>query len=254
MFSFNAFLCATLTYAAPRQERRWSVTLVIPDPAVLESDSSDDEDEDEDESASMLVEEPQDDGQTGIGRKPARPPRTPEPFARASTEAIFPQALSSPQASRILTPPPLTPPPPDVYLYQPDEDLKPLRGLSPPIDVKPNITPEQRSRTMATPSRQSYRGSLDLRYPSPPPPTDKLGPAARYPYLPETDADGQPLYSCRIGGPRIFDLLNTLPLDEFGIMSWAIVDREEVLFEMDDIRDEDKVMMALWNRWIMINR
>ena len=25
-------------------------------------------------------------------------------------------------------------------------------------------------------------------------------------------------------------------------------------FELDDVRDEDKVMMALWNRWIILNR
>ena len=52
----------------------------------------------------------------------------------------------------------------------------------------------------------------------------------------------------------MFDLLNTLPLDEFGLMAWAIVDREEELFEMEDVRDEDKVMLALWNRWIMLNK
>ena len=126
------------------------------------------------------------------------------------------------------------------------------------VDVKPNIHQDSRTRrptvAVAGRGRVSYRGTLDKRYPSPPPPADPLGAAAQYPYLPETDADGQPLYSCRIGGPRIFDLLNTLPLDEFGIMSWAIVDREEVLFEMEDISDEDRVMLALWNRWIMINR
>lgn len=74
------------------------------------------------------------------------------------------------------------------------------------------------------------------------------------PFLPQTNADGQEVYSCRIGGPRIYDLLNELSLDEFGLMSWAIVDREEELFEMDDVRDEDKVMLALWNRWIMLHK
>lgn len=43
-------------------------------------------------------------------------------------------------------------------------------------------------------------------------------------------------------------------MDEFGVMSWEIVHREEELFEMEDVRDEDKVMLALWNRWIMLNR
>ncbi len=43
-------------------------------------------------------------------------------------------------------------------------------------------------------------------------------------------------------------------MEEFGIMSWAIIDREELLFEMEDVRDEDKVMLALWNRYIMVHR
>ena len=62
------------------------------------------------------------------------------------------------------------------------------------------------------------------------------------------------MYSCRPGGPRIYDLLNTLPLEPFGVLSWLIIDREEELFELDDILDEDKVMLALWNRWIFLNR
>ena len=134
------------------------------------------------------------------------------------------------------------------------EDIKPFRELSPVVDIKPfqsqTQTPSRSVSAIPARGRVSYRGTLDKRYPSPPPPTDPLGPAAQYPFLPE---DGEQ-YSCRIGGPRIFDLLNTLPLDEFGVMSWAIVDREEELFEMEDLRDEDKVMMALWNRWIMIKR
>ncbi|KAH8102273.1 hypothetical protein BXZ70DRAFT_65019 [Cristinia sonorae] len=96
----------------------------------------------------------------------------------------------------------------------------------------------------------SYRGSLPSQYPDPPPPSDPLGPAAQYPYLPD---DGDQ-YSCRPGGPRLFDLLNTLPLEPFGVLSWMIVDREEEMYELDDMRDEDKVILALWNRWIFLNR
>ncbi|EIW77063.1 hypothetical protein CONPUDRAFT_168086 [Coniophora puteana RWD-64-598 SS2] len=80
-----------------------------------------------------------------------------------------------------------------------------------------------------------------------------LGPAAKYPYLPEK-IDGRAYYSCRPGGPRLYDLLNTLSLEPYGILSWSIIDREEELFEMDDIRDEDKVMAALWLRWVFLNR
>ncbi|KAG1729682.1 hypothetical protein EDB19DRAFT_108778 [Suillus lakei] len=86
--------------------------------------------------------------------------------------------------------------------------------------------------------------------PTPPPQSNPLGPAAQYPYLLESDG----IYSCRVGGPRLYDLLNTLPLNEFGVLAWVILDREEEIFEIDDVRDEDKVMQALWFRWIFLNR
>jgi len=38
------------------------------------------------------------------------------------------------------------------------------------------------------------------------------------------------------------------------VLSWAVVDKEEDIFQVDDVRDEDKVMQALWGRWIMLNR
>ncbi|KAI0646527.1 hypothetical protein C8Q79DRAFT_909167 [Trametes meyenii] len=128
-----------------------------------------------------------------------------------------------------------------------------------PEDAKPNLSSSpdsSRAGRQGVPvaPKTSYRGSLPDRYPSPPPPTDPLGPAAQYPYLPETNSRGEQVYSCRIGGPRIYDLLNEQPLDAFGIMSWAIIDREEEIYEMEDVRDEDKVMLALWNRWIMLNK
>lgn len=37
-------------------------------------------------------------------------------------------------------------------------------------------------------------------------------------------------------------------------MDWLIIDQEEDLFELDNVRDEDKMMRALWNRWIFLNR
>lgn len=79
---------------------------------------------------------------------------------------------------------------------------------------------------------------------------EDFGPTARYPYLPESGD----MYSCRPGGPRLYDILNRLPLEPFGVLSWVIVDREEELFELDDVLDEDKVMLALWYRWIFLNR
>jgi len=45
-----------------------------------------------------------------------------------------------------------------------------------------------------------------------------------------------------------------MSLEPFGVLSWVILDREEEIFEVDDVRDEDKVMQALWFRWIFLNR
>ena len=82
-----------------------------------------------------------------------------------------------------------------------------------------------------------------------PPPKDKmLGPAAYYPYLRLGNV------SCRPGGPYLYDLLNELDLKDFGVLAWSITDREEEIFELEDVQDEDKVMLALWNRWISLNR
>ena len=82
----------------------------------------------------------------------------------------------------------------------------------------------------------------------PPPKENKLGPAAHHPFL----RNG--MISCRPGGPRLYDILNELPMDDFGVLAWSIIDREEEIYELEDIRDEDKVVLALWNRWIMLNR
>ncbi|EJD05229.1 uncharacterized protein FOMMEDRAFT_18842 [Fomitiporia mediterranea MF3/22] len=86
------------------------------------------------------------------------------------------------------------------------------------------------------------------RYPTPPPLENLHGPAAVYPYISD-DA-----YSCRPGGPKLYDILNELSLEPFGIMAWYIIDKEEDLFQLETMRDEDKVMQALWDRWIFLNR
>ena len=149
------------------------------------------------------------------------------------------------------TPPSVISPP--VPSVKESEEVKARHTPPPPIKRRASPKPAGRP-SLATATRQSYRGNLPTRYPSPPPKEDSLGPAAQYPYLPEKTPDGQELYSCRVGGPRIFDLLTLLPTEEFGVMLWEIIQREEELFEMEDVRDEDKVMLALWNRWIMVNR
>jgi len=79
---------------------------------------------------------------------------------------------------------------------------------------------------------------------------DFLDPSVRPPYLPFKSVE----FSCRPNGPKLYDILGAKSLDQFGILSWSVIDREEELFEMDGVRDEDKVMQALWCRWIMVNR
>lgn len=79
---------------------------------------------------------------------------------------------------------------------------------------------------------------------------DFLDPSIRPPYLPFKTVE----FSCRPNGPKLYDILGAKSLDEFGILAWSVIDREEEIFEVDGVRDEDKVMQALWSRWITLNR
>ncbi|KAF9818030.1 hypothetical protein IEO21_02991 [Rhodonia placenta] len=171
----------------------------------------------------------------------------PEPMVLVRVEEEEPRIPISEPAALPRAPQPISAAPPEPVLI-----FKKFRAFSPTLSHTASAGARTRSTTTQT---RSSRGLREGRYPTPPPPSDPLGPAAQPPFLPtEPAADGELYYSCRLGGPRIFDLLNTLPLDRFGVMAWAITDREEDLFELDDVRDEDKVILALWNRWIMLNR
>ncbi|KAH9990944.1 hypothetical protein BJV74DRAFT_836416 [Russula compacta] len=85
---------------------------------------------------------------------------------------------------------------------------------------------------------------------------DPLGPLGVYPFLPSSVDDGNDnlSFSCRPCGPRLFDIVARHPMSEYGLTSWSLLERDEELFEIDDIRDEEKAMQALWNRWIFFNR
>lgn len=150
-----------------------------------------------------------------------------------------------PSVIEIAQPESLEPSVPPIVIPKKFRAASPTPSTSVQPSTHARSTTAQANRQRAT---VSTRGSLPARYPSPPPQGDLLGPAAQYPYIPEDE------YSCRPGGPKIYDLLSSLPLEPFGVLSWMIIDREEELFELDDVRDEDKVMMALWNRWIILNR
>ncbi|KAF8210153.1 hypothetical protein K438DRAFT_1809083 [Mycena galopus ATCC 62051] len=97
---------------------------------------------------------------------------------------------------------------------------------------------------------------IELQESIPQPPPPPFGPTARFPFLPAKSEYGGPdiKYSVRFGGPKIYDLLSTLPMEPFGVLGWAIIDKEEEIFESDDMPDEHKVMHALWARWIHFNR
>lgn len=38
------------------------------------------------------------------------------------------------------------------------------------------------------------------------------------------------------------------------MLAWAVLEREDEIFEDDEVKDEYKVMHALWARWIFLNR
>ncbi|KAG6850025.1 hypothetical protein H0H93_002229 [Arthromyces matolae] len=107
--------------------------------------------------------------------------------------------------------------------------------------------------TSATPAANVLQASESI---TPPPQSKPLGPAAQYPYLPAKSEYGGPdiYYSCRPGGPYLYDLLDTLPLEPYGVLAWEVLDREDEIFEGDNVKDEYKVMHALWGRWIVLNR
>jgi hypothetical protein len=77
---------------------------------------------------------------------------------------------------------------------------------------------------------------------------DPLGP------LPDASDDESLSFSCRPCGPRLFDIIARFPASDYGLTSWSLFERDEELFEIDDVRDEEKAMQALWNRWIFSER
>lgn len=117
-------------------------------------------------------------------------------------------------------------------------------------------TTEQTDESLSTVRIEHTPGPAGGLYPSPPPTHDPLGPAAQYPYLPAQSEYGGPdiHYSCRPGGPSTYDLLGTLPMEPFGVLEWDILEREEEIYESDDVKVEYKVMHALWLRWMTLHR
>lgn len=125
----------------------------------------------------------------------------------------------------------------------PDSPILKLKNRSPSPTRTLSPTPSTRSRSQTAASSYVYtRDSSQARS------EVLLGPSTEYLSSPSDR------YSCRPGGARLYDILDALSLSEHGILSWYIIDREDELFELDDVLDEDKVIQALWGRWIMLHQ
>lgn len=182
-----------------------------------------------------------------------------KPFLRGSSVAHALHVLPSSPVKPQPPPSPKNLSLPSTSVLKPTRPARPQDAAHPPIflsnssiDVAGRRTAKGkavvRNRDRSPSREESPFLPSPHRYPTPPPRTNLEGPSAVYPYLPPDQ------YSARPGGPKLYDLLNTLSLEPFGLMTWFIVDKEEDIFELDDVRDEDKVMQALWARWMLLNR
>ncbi|KAI0037131.1 hypothetical protein K488DRAFT_81357 [Vararia minispora EC-137] len=121
------------------------------------------------------------------------------------------------------------------------------------VKVEPDVQPVQ---TQAVPAIKLEHHEDQYESSGLPPPRtlDKFFyPTVKPPYLPATAEDGTVIhYSCRPGGPKLYNLLDTLSLEEYGLQEWSIIDDEDEILEVEDQLDEDKVISALWNRWVAL--
>ncbi|KAF8341915.1 hypothetical protein F5887DRAFT_975638 [Amanita rubescens] len=147
---------------------------------------------------------------------------------------------------------------PEIATPEPMQ-VSPLPQSTP--NRRPTLSPHQRQVTASPATAPPQpppqpKKPRPREYPRPPPSSNRLGPSARPPYLPAKSTFGGPdiYYSTRIDGPCLFDLLQLLPLKPFGLLEWIVLDREEEIFVDDELKDEQKVIMALWARWITLNK
>lgn len=121
----------------------------------------------------------------------------------------------------------------------------------PVFTFKPDFSPTPASRTASLvpgPSRDCLQQAPRAR--------DPLGALRTHPYLSSSVGDDSYSlgFSCRPCGPRLFDLIARDSISDYGLTSWSLLERDEELFEIDDVRDEEKAMQAMWNRWIFFQR
>ncbi|KAN0111730.1 hypothetical protein V8E52_008291 [Russula decolorans] len=126
-----------------------------------------------------------------------------------------------------------------------------IEGPIPFFKFKTEHSPTLPSRT-ASLVPDTFRDSQKV-----PSARDPLGALGTHPRLSSSvDDDNDSLLglSCRPCGPRLYDATAKEPISKYGLTSWSLLERDEELFEIDDVRDEEKAMQALWNRWIFFER
>ncbi|KAK0496365.1 hypothetical protein EDD18DRAFT_1166089 [Armillaria luteobubalina] len=181
-------------------------------------------------------------------------------FSLSSVQPVGPRWRLEVTIPAIPTPPPpsIEQPTQDAMENEPptEETREPQVQREPDLPAEPSLSNDGLLRpAIVHPTTPQTRPTHSPELQSAPtdhaphqPPDRMLGPATQAPYLPDN------LYSCRPEGPRVFDQLQMLDMRPFGVLAWTIIEREEEIFESDDIRDEHKVMHALWARWILLNR
>ncbi|KAL1748792.1 hypothetical protein HDZ31DRAFT_28888 [Schizophyllum fasciatum] len=163
-------------------------------------------------------------------REPTQPPRSP---------TVGPSVPASPTPS----------PPPEIPRRRGRGLVVPSPTASPPPRVSPAPAPA------VPPTEPTYRLPL-----TPPPIERRLGPSLSptsptfFPAYSDYPGGQTVYYSTRPEGPRLYDLLGTLPLAQYGALTWVVLDAEAEILDVPDVPDEQKVMQALWARWIFSHR
>ncbi|KAG8980481.1 hypothetical protein FRC05_006114 [Tulasnella sp. 425] len=122
---------------------------------------------------------------------------------------------------------------------------RPRKSITPPptLDFVPNVNtaPEQNIDA----ARPAPPIIIDLTRESPEPaPRDPLGPAA----VPKS---GTYTSAYELS---VFDILSELPLDVLGNQANRILEQQEKIYMRRELPVEDRVIAALWARWINLNR
>ncbi|VDC00103.1 unnamed protein product [Peniophora sp. CBMAI 1063] len=120
------------------------------------------------------------------------------------------------------------------------------RQASPTPIVELHVTPPSLPPPPAPRPAISHGHRINIR-------TD---PFIQPPYLAEpvpTEDGGFIYYSCRPGGPRLYDYLMVLSLKPYGLMRWQVEEAEAHILGSEGLSDVGKCMHALHNRWVFLH-